>query len=582
MAVAERQAEAHQFLAQSVARKPGVEFTVAQVISIVQEQAAFPEFADELPKFERERCIIEFLRRRQVEAILDQGVERTYEAVRFKREYVFQKCLFDLGIAICHFATDHFAARHLVHFAAKFFNADFAINAFEAERVVIGFVGHDGIVTRRLRKAKSCLAEYFTPDFAMNDFACPDGPDYSACMAFRIHDSVVRGEIDNRVKGIVRGQIWVAGRTEPVTLELKGNAHRDLAGCLLTFTNPLERISPAQLASLNPLQRGSIGDLTASRKVRVFDVPLAEALEMIHRKEEPPEHMANSLYLEWFSEANGRVVVESADYELTISPPEWRLTAEEEEQRARAAAAGMDDFMGKLTEAIEQHQHGQKAPEADWDEHDYEKLLKESDARTDKYMELLEKYGDSDEAEEKIANEMGWDREDGNDDRADEERMSVEEINRICEEAANEPPPEPEPQREGIDWIRTGDGDLRHPIQHRCFESAIKFWHQANDLGMERLADRDLHQFIFEFQTTGAKLAGALNGIARGQGASDAAFTVACLKRALDHLHKSQAGLEAVAPKQLLPATLIGEARQELFEIREGILSLMDKFRGRP
>ena len=69
----------------------------------------------------------------------------------------------------------------------------------------------------------------------------------------------------------------------------------------------------------------------------------------------------------------------------------------------------MDDFMQKLTEAIEQQQRGQKDPEEDWDEHDYEKFLKESDARTDKYMELLDKYGDSDEAEEKIAKEMGWD-----------------------------------------------------------------------------------------------------------------------------------------------------------------------------
>ena len=30
-----------------------------------------------------------------------------------------------------------------------------------------------------------------------------------AGMAFRIHDSVVRGEVDNRVKGIVRGRIWL-------------------------------------------------------------------------------------------------------------------------------------------------------------------------------------------------------------------------------------------------------------------------------------------------------------------------------------------------------------------------------------
>jgi hypothetical protein len=124
---------------------------------------------------------------------------------------------------------------------------------------------------------------------------------------------------------------------------------------------------------------------------------------------------------------------------------------------------------------------------------------------------------------------------------------------------------------------------LRHPLQHRCFESAIKFWHQTDDLGVKPLEDQDLDQFIFEFQTTGAKLAGALNGIARGLGVPAEAFTVASLKRALDHLHKSQAGLEAVArkPTKPVPDKLIVEARQELFEIREGILQLMDKFRGR-
>jgi hypothetical protein len=120
-----------------------------------------------------------------------------------------------------------------------------------------------------------------------------------------------------------------------------------------------------------------------------------------------------------------------------------------------------------------------------WDEHDYEKFLKESDARTDKYMELLEKHGDSDEAEQTIAKEMGWLREDQGQGEREEEWMPVEEMNRICEEAANTPPPEPEPHREGIDWIRTKDGDLRHPLQHRCFESAVKFRKLAGKLGLQ-------------------------------------------------------------------------------------------------
>ncbi len=112
-------------------------------------------------------------------------------------------------------------------------------------------------------------------------------------MALRIHDSVVRGEIDNRVKGMVHGRIWLEGRAEPWTLELKGNAHPDLAGCLLTFSNPLECVP--LLAAVPSLQRGTVGDLTASRKTRVYDVPVEQAFAMAKREEEPPEHVANSL-----------------------------------------------------------------------------------------------------------------------------------------------------------------------------------------------------------------------------------------------------------------------------------------------
>src|SRR3989442_13103539 len=84
---------------------------------------------------------------------------------------------------------------------------------------------------------------------------------------FRIHESVVRGEIDNRVKGIVRGKIWLEGRADPLVLELKGNAWPDLAGCFLTFINPGKRTPDRDLDMIDPVQNGCIGDLTASRKV---------------------------------------------------------------------------------------------------------------------------------------------------------------------------------------------------------------------------------------------------------------------------------------------------------------------------
>jgi hypothetical protein len=174
---------------------------------------------------------------------------------------------------------------------------------------------------------------------------------------------------------------------------------------------------------------------------------------------------------------------------------------------------------------------------------------------------------------------MGWDRDDAKMGEDEAESISAEEMNRFCEEALNEPPPELDPLREGVDWIRTERGDIAHPLQHRCFESAMKVWLECDNLGVERSNDDDLTQFISEFQITGAKLAGALSGIAEGQEPRDGAFTVAYLKRALDHLHKAQAGLEAVAQKKLLPDQMVSEARKEIFHLREEILRLMEEFR---
>ena len=71
-----------------------------------------------------------------------------------------------------------------------------------------------------------------------------------------------------------------------------------------------------------PWQFGPAGDITAARKVRVFDVPIEEAMAMYRRGETPPEHMANSLYLEWFSERSGRV----APSVRPRSPPVHRHT----------------------------------------------------------------------------------------------------------------------------------------------------------------------------------------------------------------------------------------------------------------
>jgi hypothetical protein len=59
---------------------------------------------------------------------------------------------------------------------------------------------------------------------------------------------------------------------------------------------------------------------------------------------------------EWFSVANGRVVVASADFYLTLSAPEWRMDVQEEAERATQAAAAMDNFMERLVQGGEERQ----------------------------------------------------------------------------------------------------------------------------------------------------------------------------------------------------------------------------------
>ena len=162
-------------------------------------------------------------------------------------------------------------------------------------------------------------------------------------MAWRIQNHVVRGVIDSRTPGRVTGTLWLAGREKPIRLELEGDPLRDLAGCLLTFENPRpEAGEPDQFADL---QDGRVGDMTASRKARVPDVTLEEMGRLSREGQPVPCHLANTLYLEWFSESNGRVVIEAVDWRVTVSPPGWHMTPEQEQQQSERNREAMRDFL---------------------------------------------------------------------------------------------------------------------------------------------------------------------------------------------------------------------------------------------
>jgi len=402
-------------------------------------------------------------------------------------------------------------------------------------------------------------------------------------MAWRLHEHVLRGRIDNRTRGRVTGEIWLAGIDQPLVLELTGDCAPDLAGCALGFENP--DAIPMATKPPAPQQRGPAGDITAARKVRVFDVPTDEAIAMSRRGETPPEHMANAVYLEWFSERSGRVVIESADYRLQISEPAWRYTKEEIAERDRRIVEEETPFAIAIT---------QDGETQEWDEIRYEQFLRESDARTERYGRLLEKYADHPDSERIIAREMGWtwleealdqqekekEQEQEQETDALEAKVHKEDDDAFEEDMEDYELPPPDPMREGIDWVRDGRGRISHPIQKRANDALHLLLDELEAAGhFPEEQDEQLADFVSCFMTVSAKLAGALGGIARGDDLFEPGMVIAWLKRILEILNQTIAAADAIKDKRFLAAERFTYYRRELFVIREKILELITQLR---
>ena len=214
----------------------------------------------------------------------------------------------------------------------------------------------------------------------------------------------------------------------------------------------------------------------------------------------------------------------------------------------------------------------------------YEQFLRESDALTERYGRLLEKYKDHPDSERIIAREMGWRWLEEALDRQEQEKESedlkanVDENEDEFEE--NDELPPPDPMRAGIDWVRDDRGHISHPIQKRAHDTLHALLEELKAAGhFPEDRDEQLADFVSGFMTLSAKLAGALGGIARGADFSEAARVVAWLKRVPEILNKTIAAADAVSEKRFLPAERFAYYRNELFAIREEILELMTQLR---
>jgi len=164
-------------------------------------------------------------------------------------------------------------------------------------------------------------------------------------MALRIADVIDHGWIDNTSPGVTTGELYLLGVTNPVKIYLKGNCWRDIAGAKLKFNNPNPVLDEKTCSDIHLLQKGVIGDITGSIKMKIPTISTDQFEEYFAAGKEIPFEWKNSIYLEWFSMANGRIVIESSIFETSLTEPAWQLSREEENLQRIENTHMMNQFM---------------------------------------------------------------------------------------------------------------------------------------------------------------------------------------------------------------------------------------------
>lgn len=371
-------------------------------------------------------------------------------------------------------------------------------------------------------------------------------------MAWRIDKHVVRGLIQNIAPGRVVGTVWLAGLNQPLELNLKGNCYRDIAGARLEFRNP--RATEGDYSGLDLFQDGTVGDMTASRKVKV----LVDPDNYVYKSGKPPAFTwANCLYLEWFSESNGRVLIESVDYTWKVSLPKWRLSEEDEKSQQEANMQAMFRFVDEVARAIDPEEEREEAIDGEMNEFQWEAFLQKSDARSDMLLELFEKYESDPDCEDIIAEAMGW------------EIDSLEVEDAYLEDEWDE-----DIEEDGEEGFLPS-----HPLINSMMDITSRLFYETESRGL--LSDANVNpwnQLVWHGQMAVSKLIAALEPVAEGF-ETEPGFVVATLKRALHLVHLTIATLEACVSLDAKHRKWIADIRRDLFSLRESVLNLMETYR---
>ena len=197
-----------------------------------------------------------------------------------------------------------------------------------------------------------------------------------------------------------------------------------------------------------------------------------------------------------------------------------------------------------------------------WDEYDWERFLQQQDHKTEQYMQLLEKYLDDPQRDQIIAREMGWTQ------LLDERDWSTEGDALWDEEPAEESAP-------GTDRAPSFDTFEDHNLYRAAF--ALTVW-------IDQLFDEDPSlqnepaavKLATHSALASAKLAAALSD----DDVDEIGMTIAYLKRALKAITISMDSATQLLSEKLITPAQHSVLQQRLFQVRDGIITLMGEYRG--
>ena len=197
-----------------------------------------------------------------------------------------------------------------------------------------------------------------------------------------------------------------------------------------------------------------------------------------------------------------------------------------------------------------------------WDEYDWERFLQEQDQKTEKYMQLLEKYLDDPQRDEIIAREMGWT-------QLLEAKDWSTEVDALLDED-----PEEDDDLEPDQGAKSVETFEEHSLYRAAF--ALTIWiDQLFDQKPLLQNEPAAIKLATHSALASAKLAAALSG----DDVDEIGMTIAYLKRALKAITISMDAAAQLLSEKLITRAQHSVLQQRLFQVRDGIITLMGEYR---